>query len=303
MKKQKLIFLFVIAVLIFFLLFNLSHDAKELQSGTMEKIEPIITGKLVENTYPQFEIAQKELADRSESISQHPSYTISENKLELDTPDLHINIKYPQISFSYQLIDLDIEKEININKLLTSNYIQTLYDMVGNNIIISEDGTLSYDCSPYTYNLEMNESYTLGLANDDFFNLYVRSIDYIRSSHWSYGAQLINMKTGEKIKAEDFFDAEAFNDYIISDAFVTDKENFDIKAYLENYTSDDLLSYLYHAFINTKNQIEIVLIYGEGPETVIYADLDKVSGMIKKEYRDFLFVGQQEQDGGDSHEE
>lgn len=217
----------------------------------------------------------------------HPSYVIRECKMEIETSDIHIHIKYPQIVFS-NFQELNIEKEKKINKLLTPQYIETFFDMVGQDIIINDTGQLEYDCAPYTYELGMDNTYTLGWANDNLINLYIRSISYSRNSNWSYGALLIDTKSGERIIAKDFFDLDVFYSFIVNNAFETNNIDFDIQLYFKNIDKEDLKNYLDHIFINQNGKIEIILIYGEGPETVIYADIDKVMDMIKPEYQKLL---------------
>lgn len=217
----------------------------------------------------------------------HPSYDINEFKIEIETSDIHINIKYPQIVFS-SFQELDIEKEKKINKLLTPQYVESFFDMVGQTIIIDDSGQLEYDCTPYTYELGMDNTYTLGFANDKFFDLYIRSISYSRNSNWSYGALLIDLKSGERIMASDFFDLDKFYSHIINNTFETSNTDFNIQSYFEHVNKEDLKQYFNHIFINQNRQIEIILIYGEGPETVIYADIDEVMDMINPEYQKLL---------------
>jgi len=233
-------------------------------------------------------------ANSSRSAEIETNYTVEEKKLVIEMENIHLAIRYPQISIhptnsSQGDVLIVINKQENINELLTPPEIQRFYEMISDGLIkISKSGEFVYDSLPHAYELGMNCTYTIGFMNNNFINLYKRSTSYTRNSDWNYEALLIDMQSGERIMPGDFFDAEEFYKYILEGAFKPNIENFDIQSFFENHNQEQLERCLKDAFINQDQKVEIVLSYGEGEETIIYADLNEVSKMIKSEYLEYL---------------
>ena len=236
----------------------------------------------------------KSKAETSRGNYIEPSYLIEENRFILEMTNIHIDIKYPQVSTytsssSQDDSEGDINKQININKLLIPSELQSFNYMISDGLIkISNTGEFVYDSSPHTYELGMNCSYTTGFMNHNFLNLYKRSISYTRNGCWNYEAILIDMISGTQIMPSDFFDVDKFYEYLVNGSFKANDKDFDITSFFQNINKEQLLQYLSQAFVNQDEQIEVIVVYGEGTETIIYADTSKVIDMIKPEYSDYF---------------
>lgn len=222
------------------------------------------------------------------------SYSVEENRFLLEMTNIHIDIKYPQVSTytsdsSQDGSEGNVDKQININKLLIPSEIQSFNNMISEGLIkISNTGEFVYDSSPHTYELGMNCSYTTGFMNNNILNLYKRSISYTRNGDWNYEAILIDMISGTRIMPSDFFDVAEFHEYLVNGSFEANSKDIDITSYFQDMNEEQLLQYLSHAFVNQDEQIEVIVAYGEGTETIIYADISKVINMIKPEYSDYF---------------
>lgn len=233
-------------------------------------------------------------AETSSSEGIEPSYSIEENKFILEMNNIHIDIRYPQVSthtssFSQNGSEGNIDKQININKLLIPSEIQSFNNMVSKGLIkISNTGGFVYDSSPHTYELGMNCLYTTGFINNNILNLYKRSISYTRNGDWDYEAILIDMISGTRIEPSKFFDVAKFRKYLENGSFEVNNKDFDITSYFKDMSEEQLLQYLNHAFVNQDEQLEVIVVYGEGIETIIYAEIGKVIDMIKPKYSNYL---------------
>ena len=229
-------------------------------------------------------------SNTDEFIVENSSYSIKENVMKIEAID--IDIKYPVISnLTRNSADSDlianVDRRSRIDKLLAPPEIQMFYDMIRDGLIkIDDTGTIIYQ---FEDDFGIKSSYTMGLSNEDFLNIYRRTISYTHNSEWDYGPLLIDIHTGEQIKTEDFFDVDAFREYISNGAFKVNKKDFDILSFFNDSSNEQLKRYLGDAFINEKYQLEIIVAYGEEPETIMYADIKSVMGMIKPKYQEYIY--------------
>ena len=229
-----------------------------------------------------------------EVVAAQLQYEIVEHIINIESLDVHIDIRYPQVRKNYMVSPQngDINHDIpQINKILVPAEIEEFYNNMSN-VHINDYGVLEYFNPNFDqliqYTWRANYKYIMGMKNNRFLNLYFSSMSMIRTSNWRYGAVLIDLQSGEKIDPIVFFDTQALREYVGKDYFKTNRDGFDVHSYIQNLNNEQLVYYLQHAFINIDRQLEIYIEYIE-EKTVIYADLDSVKGVIRPQYWEHIF--------------